>query len=189
MTLAAKHLSRILCHSLMQIRDQAHCVSKFKYLPGNGKYAQWLVRDWRGPGCGAQTLVTRRPSWAAPLTIGRASVPGGVSPGSYRNIASCSNTNSGSRGKTYWASWIMSRSRRKMRRSQSTQKSRSQGGKKRERRVSHGSGLCLLLGALPIILMITRPSITGWIYRSSIMWAPEGSFVWESNNLPHESIF
>ena len=170
---------------------RAHCVSTFKYLPANGKYAQWLVRDWRGPWCGARARHAaddQAPSWAAPLPCLRvpSSVPGGVSPD--RNIATCSNTKSGNPGKTSSAFWTMSRSRRKMRRSQNTQKSRSQGGKRRERKVSHESGLCLLLYAfIPIIIMITHRS--WWIHRSSIMWAPEGSFVWESNNLPHESIF
>ena len=153
-----------------------------------------MLNDWletgeaRDAGPGPDTRLMTRPRHEphlSPCLRVPSSVPGGVSPD--RNIAKCSNTRSGNLGKTSSAFWTMSRSRRKMRRFQNTQKSRSPGGKRRERRVSHESGLCLLLFALPIIIMITHRS--WWIHRSSIMWAPEGSFVWESNNLPHESIF
>ena len=118
----------------------------------------WLERPivMRGPGQTLMTSPRHEPHLSLSCLRVPSSVPGRVSPGSYRNIETCSNTNSGNPGKTSSAFWTMSRNRRKMPRSQNTLKSRSQGGKRKERKVSHESGLCLLLGALPIIIMITH---------------------------------
>ena len=113
----------------------------------------------RDAGPGPDTRLMSRPRHEPHLSRVSASRAQSRAESPDRNIATCSNTKSGNPGKTSSAFWTMSRSRRKMRRSQNTQKSRSPGGKKRERKVSHESGLCLLLYAfIPIIIMITHRS-------------------------------
>ena len=47
---------------------RAYCVSTFKYLPANGKYAQWLVREAHSDAGPGPDTDDQPPSWAAPLS-------------------------------------------------------------------------------------------------------------------------